>query len=335
MVPVANLDNIDLLVSVTTTNGIYKGDGATIYARVWNDSNKDARNFVVGYCFSDQIKSKTWPKWLGKKKIKFLGPNNSLLVPIPLALPVPESYKGKFIVAVDINNNVDEGKEGEKNNQTKPFQYDSSPVPVQPSVGKPIEGFQISKPCLIKCDAGFSGKPMSIVFGPTSSIMTDPKALALMSDYVNISLLKFDGSEMHTIAENAGFNKNSMTNHWSWLVPTIISNEQFFIHMETSDRRYFGKSVPFNIKPPAEGIEKKPETVLKEPMKQETKGKLHKKGYPPLGAKGLTANFSIKSSKPFFNSDGVLHKIVLYVDIDASQSFLFGDPKGNPLNLST
>jgi hypothetical protein len=334
VIPLANLANVDLLVSVKTINGIYKGAGATIYARVYNDSNKNAYSFVVGYCFADQIKSKNWPKWLGKKYVKFLGANNSLLVPIPLALPVPESYKGKFIVAVDINNNLDEGKEGEKNNQTKPFGYDSSASPIQPSVGKPVEGLQISAPCY-KCVGGFSGKPMPIVFGPTSTIISDPKALALMGDYVSISLLKLNGSEMVTIAGNAGFNKNSMKNHWAWLVPNIISNEQFFIYMETSDQRYFGKSVPFSIQPPAEGIEKKTETALKEPIKQETKDKFYKKGFPPPGAKDLATNFSIKSSKSFFNSDGVLYKIVLYVNIDANQSFVLGDPKGSKVSWLT
>ncbi len=119
-----------------------------------------------------------------------------------------------------------------------------------------------------------------------------------------------------------------MKNSWSWLVPEIYSDELFSIYISTSDGRYFGKSEPFPILPGAIKIVKKPGTIQKELIKLGDKGEFHRKDYPPPNAKALDVSFSIKSSKPFFNSDGVLYKMVLYVNIYNSQSFVFGDPKG-------
>jgi hypothetical protein len=321
-------NNADLVVSVKTTNEIYKGDGKTIYAEVWNNSNVAAQNFVVGFCLFSKIDSKNQSKWVGKKMIQFLGQNNQMLIEIPLQTQVSVGFKEKFIVVVDIDNKVDEGEIGEGNNQTKSFKYETVLLTAIPVFGKPIQGLQISFPCY-QCKNGVSGQPYKIVFGPTASLMSDPKALAIMSDYARILLLKADGSKSLTIAENAWFSKNYITNSWVWLIPSTISPGKYTIYIESADGHYFAKSVPFKISVPISiGVQKKPETVLGEPIMQDIKGKLYKKGQLPPGAKALSVNFSIKSSKPFLDSSGMLHQIVLYVDIDANQPFTFGEPKG-------
>ncbi len=320
--------NADLLVSVKTTNEIYKGDGKTIYAEVWNNSGVAAKNFDVGFCLLSKINSTLQSKWVGKKKVQFLGQTNVLLIPIPLQTQIPAGFKEQFVVVVDIDNKVVEGEKGEENNQTKPFKYDTGLLSGTLVTGKAVQGLQISSPCY-QCKDGVAGKPYEIIFGPTSSLTSDPKALALMSDYARISLLKSDGSKVLTIAENAWFSKTHMTNFWHWLIPSSVSTGKYTIYIESIDGNYFAKSVPFDITAPISIFMKnKDDTAPAEPIMQKAKDTMYKKGSLPPGAKPLAVKFSIKDSKPFVASGGILHQIALYVNIDANQPFTFGEPKG-------
>lgn len=276
-------NNGDLVVSVKTTNETYQGDGKTLYVEVRNKSSVFSHDFSVGFCLASQINSNSQSKWLGTKKIQNLGPSNQILVSIPWQVQVLASQKDKYIAMVDIYNTVDEGKTGETNNQSKPFYYATGPLLAMPApVGKPIEGLQISLPCK-NCMGGTSGKPHQILFGPTSLIMTDSKAMALMSSYVRISLLRSNGSEVLTIAENAWFSKYYMTNSWYWLIPSSIPTGQYAIYIKSTDGHYFAKSVPFTISGPITiHIQDKPKTVLVDSMDLKDV-KLSKKGYPPPG----------------------------------------------------
>lgn len=284
----------DIIPSVETHDGIYSGDGQSLEIAIWNNSKTEARDFKVGFCQFDQAASKSTSKWLGTKKIPILGPHNSMLVSIPWKVHTLDKSL-KFVAVADIDQNISEGKIGEKNNKTQPFIYQTGiktlPPPIQ---GPPLNGFTVYGPGNESHDSFRSDQNtvVRIFFKVENSIRNDPKELRLMGDYIKISLVKMDGKEKLIIAEKAYFSKKYVSNSWSWKIPSTLPMGKYRIRISSIDGHYQGFSAPISIWSPAEAalqtanpVEHGPTQVPKplKPSKSIKPRKRNGPGEPPDG----------------------------------------------------
>lgn len=332
----------DLVLSVQATNTVYLGDGHSLTVEVWNKGDAPARTFSIGFCLAGEKNSKKASKWLGTRKIQFLGPSNVMRVTIPWQVQVLANSKNKFVAEADCYQTVDEGKTGEQNNQTQAFAYQVGPSILLPApLGKPVPGFKILFPCS-GCRQDFKNEEdTSVIFGVNEKISNDPLALSLMSSYVDIFLLRENGGQVFTIAENAYFIKTYATNFWHWMVPATLPKGKYRIYIRSTDGRYDGKSVAISIWSPKIAQLAAPSNTARPWIATPSAQNITRVGQPPPGEVPLKiSGMQIKSLVPktavlsggSYGAFARLSSIDIVLEFECNKDFKFANSL-NPANL--
>jgi hypothetical protein len=130
--PVAAPPN--LACEVETIDGVHYFDGRVIRVRVRNTSRASrASPEMLGIRRTDAASG----EWVARLPIRALQPGETAVVDVPVALGEQTYEQASLVAVVDADNDIDEGPQGERDNQSAPFRLKKLPEPAPAAAETP------------------------------------------------------------------------------------------------------------------------------------------------------------------------------------------------------
>jgi len=184
--------------------------------------------------------------------------------------------------------------------------------------GPPVKGFGVEVPS--SSNQWRAGEEARIFWQILNTIFSDQNSLGQMDEKVRIVLKDMGGAERLTIAQNVVNRKWVDWQNWKWTIPEGFPEGKYFVRVETPDGHFYGESSPFTIwNPKVAKVGKIEKTAGTEKVDL---SKVIKTPPPPV-----TGTFKLLSVTPNMNTQKLLDRLDLAVEINASSDFkLVGDP---------
>lgn len=220
-----SLQKPNLVGKVETIQGTHYFDGITLHVKVTNkDKEKRANPSMLGI-YLKPASGRRDKSWLVKLPVKGLKPGETTILDVPwLKAAAHTPRQGLYVAEVDIENDVDEGQGGERDNVSNPFRLavinrpPDLPAPAtatpSPASGSSLRSAQTAP----KIQVNFPGKGAELYMGETYVIQWQAGGFRNSESRIQINLVELGAGRTEWGIGAPGVAID--TGRYSWTVPS-------------------------------------------------------------------------------------------------------------------
>ncbi len=220
-----SLQKPNLVSKVETIQGTHYFDGITLHVKVTNkDKEKRANPSMLGVRLKP-ASGRRDKSWLVKLPVKGLKPGETTILDVPWLKAAAHTPKqGLYVAEVDIENDVDEGQGGERDNASNPFRLavinrpPDLPAPAtatpSPTAGSSLKSARTAP----KIRVNFPGKGAELYMGETYVIQWQASGFRNPESRIQINLVELGAGRIEWGIGAPGVAID--TGRYSWTVPS-------------------------------------------------------------------------------------------------------------------